>query len=116
MGGRFFLRCSVSSRIVIPPQPQGGKEIFTVEMNINVKNPKTVSNFPLRATLPFFYIGEFKNIFTELYGPYTVNLKRGALLAVQYNASAIQGDYEVVGKVYRKGTERIAENHFEIRQ
>ncbi len=102
--------------IVIPPQKKEGKEIFTVEMYINVKRLKVAPDFPLKFTSPFFFEGESETIFSELYGPYNVNLQRGALLAVQYDASAISGDYEVVGKVYRKGTEKVAENHFEIKQ
>ena len=102
--------------IIIPPQKDGGKEIFAVEMNINVKKSKVAAALPIKVKLPFFLSGDSETIFTELYGPYTVNLERGALLAVQYDASSIQGNYEVIGKVYKKGTELLAENHFEIKQ
>ena len=95
--------------IVIPPTSEGDKETFTVEMNINAKTVRDSSS-------PFqFHLFGNQDVFSELYGPYNVNLKKGALLAVQYDASALPADYEVVGKVYKQGTELVSENKFEIK-
>ncbi len=100
--------------IIIPPQQGGGKETFTVEMNINTQKIRSASQLPLKIKLPFFLYSDSENIFTELYGPYTVNLEKGALIAAQYDSSALPSAYQVVGKVYKKGTELIAENKFDI--
>lgn len=93
--------------IIIPPQPGKGRETFTVEMNINAEKAKAASFLKL----PFW---GSRNIFSDLYGPYNVNMEKGALLAVQYDVSALPEEYEIVGKVYRNGLEEVAENHFEI--
>ena len=100
--------------IIIPPQQGGGKETFTVEMNINTQKIRSASQLPLKIKLPFFLYSDSENIFTELYGPYAVNLEKGALIAAQYDSSALPPTYQVVGKVYKKGTELIAENKFDI--
>ena len=95
--------------IIIPPTSEGDKETFSVEMNINAKAVKDASSpFKLR-------LFGTQDVFSELYGPYKVNLKKGALLAVQYDASALPADYEVVGKVYKQGTDLVSENRFEIK-
>ncbi|MBI2125297.1 hypothetical protein HYU08_01955, partial [Candidatus Woesearchaeota archaeon] len=109
--------------IIIAPQAKGkeiqtkdSKETFTVEMSINTKKSTRLNQaLPLKIKLPFFFLQD-SNIFSELYGPYDVDLSRGALLAVQYDALAIKGNYEVVGKVYNQDNQLIAENHFEIVQ
>jgi len=102
--------------IIIAPKPGAEKETFTMELNINTKKTKVVDSLPLKLKLPFFFGGNKQNVFSELFGPYNVNLDRGALLATQYDASSLSGDYEVVGKVYQKGKGLIAENHFDIKQ
>jgi len=102
--------------IVFPPQQQEEQGLFTVEMDLNTKNSERTPDLPLKIAPPFFFSGESKTIFSELYGPYDVNFEKGALLAVQYDASALEGDYEVVGKIYSQGNELVAENHFEVKQ
>ncbi|GEM_PF-2684150 len=101
--------------IVIAPKPDGGKETFTMELNINSPKSKLLNSLPLKLKLPFIFSGDTQSIYSELYGPYTIDLSQGALLATQYDASSIPSDYEVVGKVYLKGTDLIAENHFDIK-
>ncbi|HLD80062.1 MAG TPA: Ig-like domain-containing protein [Candidatus Nanoarchaeia archaeon] len=103
--------------VIVAPQLGAGTKRFTVEMNINIKKASQLNQaLPLKVKLPFFFAQNSRSIFSELYGPYDVDLQRGALLAVQYDASKIKGDYEVVGKVYDKNNELVAENIFEIEQ
>ncbi len=101
--------------IVIPPQEGREEDIFTVELDINVKKPlmKPLS-LPLKAMLPLLFTERSKTIYGELYGPYKVNLRKGALLAVQYDASALEGEYEIVGRVYENGDRLVAENKYEV--
>lgn len=101
--------------IFIPPQKEGGEEFFSAELDLNVRKPMMKSlSLPLKVMLPLFFTERPKTIYGEWYGPYKVNRQKGALLAVQYDASALEGEYEIVGRVYNEGNVLLAENHFGV--
>ena len=64
--------------------------------------------------MPILFAERSTTVYNELYGLYAVNLERGALLAVQYDASALAGKYNAIYRVYLDGSQLIAENHYPI--
>src|SRR3989344_3868301 len=101
--------------MIFAPRQNGGKETFTVEMSINTKNTKLISQLPLKIKLPFFFAGNSENKYNEILGPYTVNLEKGALIAAQYDTD-LPSEYEVVTKIFNKEGVVVAENKVEIKQ
>ncbi len=101
--------------MIFAPRPSGGKETFTVEMNINTNKNKLNSQLPLKIKLPFFFGIDSENIYNELLGPYTVNMGKGALIAAQYN-TYLPSEYEVITKIFDKEGVVVAENKFEVKQ
>ncbi|MDP3698636.1 MAG: Ig-like domain-containing protein [Nanoarchaeota archaeon] len=100
--------------MIFAPRQNGGKETFTVEMNINTKNTKINPQLPLKIKLPFFFPGSSKNIYNEILGPYTVNMEKGALIAAQYDTD-LPLEYEVVTKIFNKKGAVVAKNKVEVK-
>ncbi|MEK6900017.1 MAG: YCF48-related protein, partial [Nanoarchaeota archaeon] len=96
------------------PETQGGNKKFTVELEINSLDSASGVSLPFKASLPLLFLKKSLNVFSEIYGPYSVDLDKGALLAAQYDASQLKGRYEAKARIYLGGTSLIVENYFTL--
>jgi len=101
--------------IQIPPVKGEGIGTYSVELDFNKKGavPHSAQKIPLKVSSPFQLFSTDNSVDSKIFGPYTVSLEKGALIAGQYEVIR-SGKYSVISRTYKGGTKLVAENTFEL--
>ncbi len=74
--------------LIIPAHPEAGKQTEKYSLELEILKEDNENQ---------------KMVFSELYGPYTVSLKKGGMFAQQLRSNLEEGEYLVKTRVYQRG-------------
>ncbi len=84
--------------LIVPAHPEAGKQTDKYSLELDILKEDNLNQ---------------KMVFSELYGPYTVSLKKGGMFAQQLRSNLEEGEYLVKTRVYQRGY-IAAEQEFKV--